>query len=178
MSQETYKIDFAVIEDLNDVVNLVNSAYRGESGKQGWTTESDIIGGQRTEKACLLEDINRENSDIIIVRNACNEIVGCCHVEKSENNSCYLGMLSVKPTLQKSGIGKLLICESARYAKSMKCEVIEITVITIRHDLIAWYEKQGFIRTGIIKPFPYGDERFGIPFFDDLKFEVLTKKIN
>ena len=52
-----------------------------------------------------------------------------------------------------------------------------MTVIDVREELIAWYERRGYRRTGIKKPFPYGDTRFGQPKRDDLRFEVLEKPL-
>ena len=52
-----------------------------------------------------------------------------------------------------------------------------MTVIAQRAELIAWYERRGYARTGEARPFPYGDPRFGEPRRDDLSFLVLEKPL-
>ncbi|MEO6172421.1 MAG: GNAT family N-acetyltransferase, partial [Arenimonas sp.] len=106
------------------------------------------------------------------------ELLACCHIEKQGNSAAYFGMFSVRPGQQGSGIGKLLLAEAERIARDeFECPRMDMTVIDIRESLIAFYERRGYTRTGIHKPFPYGDERFGVPKRDDLRFEVLTKEL-
>jgi ribosomal protein S18 acetylase RimI-like enzyme len=96
-----------------------------------------------------------------------------------ENGAGYFGMFSVQPGLQGGGVGKLLLAETERIARDeWRLPAMRMTVIDIRDELIAFYERRGYRRTGITKPFPYGDERFGIPKRDDLRFEILEKAFN
>jgi len=105
------------------------------------------------------------------------ELLACCHLEKQED-SCYFGMFSVRPTLQGGGIGKRMMNEAERIAREdWRCARMEMTVISVRDELIAWYERRGYRRTGRYKPFPYGDARFGLPKRDDLRFELLVKDL-
>ena len=95
-----------------------------------------------------------------------------------EDGAGYFGMFSVRPNLQGGGIGKALLAEAERVAREeWQLPVMRMTVIDIRDELIAFYERRGYRRTGIKKPFPYGDERFGMPKRDDLRFEVLEKAL-
>ena len=156
---------------------LVNSAYRGEGSKEGWTTEADILGGQRIDQQSLQEIIARPESVILIAEDEdADELVGCVHLAK-EGDRCYLGMLTVAPQLQSQGIGKMLLEESEALAQFWDCNKIFMTVISVRSELISWYQKKGFQLTGEKKPFPYGDEKFGLPKRDDLEFVILEKKI-
>ena len=101
------------------------------------------------------------------------------HLAKQGNDAAYFGMFSVRPGQQGAGIGKLLLAEAERQARDdFQCPRMDMTVIDIRDSLIEFYERRGYVRTGIHKPFPYGDERFGIPKRDDLRFEVLSKDLN
>ena len=160
------------------IVDLVNSAYRGDSSKKGWTTEADLLGGQRVDPEGVLSDLTKENSVILIGQDedSDDKIVACVHLERHESK-CYLGMLTVDPTLQKKGIGSMLIEESEAFAQFWDCTHMYMTVIVQRPELIKWYESQGFRNTGEKRPFPYGDERFGIPKLDNLEFTILEKKI-
>jgi hypothetical protein len=37
--------------------------------------------------------------------------------------------------------------------------------------------RRGYARTGELLPFPYGNDRFGLPLRDDLQFEALEKEL-
>ena len=88
-------------------------------------------------------------------------------------------MFSVKPAMQATGVGKRMLTEAERLARvEWKCTTMEMTVISVRDELIAWYERRGYRRSGQYKPFPYGDERFGIPKRSDLRFELLVKQLD
>jgi ribosomal protein S18 acetylase RimI-like enzyme len=166
-------------KDIEAIVDLVNSAYRGEGAKKGWTTESDLLGGQRIDPESITANLTKDNSVILIAQDEDmdDKIVGCVHLEK-RINKCYLGMLTVDPGLQKKGIGKMLMQESEAFAHFWDCTHIYMTVISVRTELISWYEKLGFKNTGEKRPFPYGNERFGIPKVDNLEFVVIEKKLN
>lgn len=162
---------------VDNLVELVNSAYRGDSSKVGWTTEEHLLGGQRVDAAGILENIHKPDSVILIAENDdSGELLGCVHLEKHEAK-CYLGMLTVNPNLQSKGIGKLLLAESEAFAEFWDCKKIYMTVISVRQELISWYEKHGFKNTHEKKPFPYDDARFGIPKVQNLEFTVLEKKL-
>ncbi|KAF1712995.1 GNAT family N-acetyltransferase [Pseudoxanthomonas sacheonensis] len=172
MTELTFRT--ATLADIDALVLLVTSAYRGDASKQGWTTEADMLDGQRIDPAVLRKDIERERSLIIIAEREA-QLLACAHVAE-ENGAGYFGMFSVKPDLQGGGVGKLLLAETERIAREeWRLSAMRMTVIDIRDELIAFYERRGYRRTGITKPFPYGDERFGIPKRDDLRFEILEK---
>jgi ribosomal protein S18 acetylase RimI-like enzyme len=104
-------------------------------------------------------------------------VVACCQLEHREDHA-YFGMFAVSPALQGAGLGKLIIAEAERQARATwGAREMHMTVISVREDLIAWYERRGYRRTGRTSPFPYGDERFGIPLRDDLEFELLVKEL-
>jgi ribosomal protein S18 acetylase RimI-like enzyme len=163
--------------DIPALIDLVESAYRGDASRAGWTTEADMLDGQRIDAEGLRESISTISSRIVLAeKNA--DMLACCHIQKQKNDAGYFGMFSVRPTLQSSGIGKALLLEAERQVREdFLCPRMEMTVIDIRQSLINFYERRGYVRTGIYKPFPYGDERFGIPKRDDLRFELLTKEL-
>lgn len=171
----------AALSDIDALVALVESAYRGEASKQGWTTEADILDGRRTGADDIASCLARPDSRIVVAErpraDGGAELLACAHVAV-EDGTGYFGMFSVRPNLQGSGIGKALLGEAERVAREeWKVPAMRMTVIDIRDELIAFYERRGYRRTGIKKPFPYGDERFGRPRRDDLRFEVLEKPL-
>ena len=153
---------------------LINSAYRGEGSKQGWTTEADLLDGIRTDEESLKELMQQENS-VILKYEEDNKILACVYLRK-EDDKIYLGMLTVSPQLQNKGIGKILLIASEDEAHKRNCSAVFMSVISIRTELIEWYKKRGYYDTGHTKPFPENDPRFGIP-KQKLEFIILEKKI-
>lgn len=164
-------------KDSIEIATLVNSAYRGESSKAGWTTEADFLGGQRSDQTSIKELILRKDSTILIKTNTQKEIIACVHIEKKNTHMAYLGMLTVKPTLQAKGIGKIILKEAENYSKQyFQIQKIEMTVIHLRKELIDWYERHGYKKIGETRPFPMNDPKFGLP-KQQLHFIVLQKNI-
>ncbi|WP_374499956.1 GNAT family N-acetyltransferase [Pseudoxanthomonas sp.] len=162
--------------DIPALVALVTSAYRGDVSRQGWTTEADLLDGQRIDPDVLARDIGRALSRILIAERG-GEMLACAHVAE-EDGAGYFGMFSVRPDLQGGGVGKAMLAEAERIAREeWQLPTMRMTVIDIRDELIAFYERRGYARTGIKKPFPYGDERYGIPKRADLRFEILEKPL-
>jgi ribosomal protein S18 acetylase RimI-like enzyme len=166
----------ATAADAAAVVALVESAYRGEASRAGWTTEADLLDGQRTDAADVLACIARPRSQVLLAESG-GRLLACAHVA-DEDGAGYFGMFSVVPGLQGGGVGSQVLAEAERIARDeLGLAMMRMTVIDVREALIAWYERRGYRRTGIKKPFPYGDERFGRPRRDDLRFEVLEKSL-
>ncbi|MFE0173567.1 GNAT family N-acetyltransferase [Streptomyces sp. NPDC059002] len=166
----------ATAADVDALVVLIESAYRGDSSRTGWTTEADILEGQRTDPQGVVDVINAPASRLLTVERD-GAIVACCQLEHRDDH-VYFGMFAVSPALQGAGLGKVIIAEAERTARgTWGAREMHMTVISVREDLIAWYERRGYRRTGKMTPFPYGDERFGIPQRDDLQFELLVKDL-
>ncbi|WP_103531615.1 GNAT family N-acetyltransferase [Streptomyces sp. SM11] len=166
----------ATEEDVPALVALIESAYRGDSSRTGWTTEADILQGQRTDEQGVREVLDAPAGRLLAVERD-GELVACCQLEH-RGDAAYFGMFAVRPGLQGGGLGKLIIAEAERTAgRTWGVGEMHMTVISVREDLIAWYERRGYRRTGQLTPFPYGDERFGVPQRDDLAFELLVKNI-
>jgi ribosomal protein S18 acetylase RimI-like enzyme len=166
----------AQIEDIPAVVALIESCYRGDVSRAGWTTEADFLEGQRTDAEDVRSCIENDQGCILVGLED-DEIVACANVTTG-GNAGYFGMFSVRPDRQRGGLGKETLAEAERIVRDdWQLDTMRMTVIDIREDLIAYYERRGYQRTGIKKPFPYGDERFGVPKRDDLRFEVLEKSL-
>ena len=162
-------------EEAGLVVSLTNSAYRGDSSRAGWTTEADLLDGQRTDLEEILSLINGQDSFILLCLRG-REIVGSVNLQK-EGESAYLGMLVVQPTLQARGIGKELIRAAETEAgREWSIARMTMTVISFRPELVAYYERRGYRLTGYSKPFPE-HTRGGIPRVDGLKLDVMEKDL-
>jgi len=162
--------------DIDALVPLVESAYRGEVSRKGWTTEADLLDGQRIDPQGLVETLAKPDSRVVLAVDD-SGLLGCAHVER-HGDYAYFGMFSVRPDLQGAGVGNALLAECERIAcEEWHCATMRMTVISVRDELVAWYERRGYRRTGEYKPFPYGDARFGVPKRDDLRFEWLVKPL-
>lgn len=175
----------AIDADVTALHALVNSAYRGESSRAGWTTEADLLGGQRTDAAALAEFIERgaaqdDRAMLVMPRGDVESatLIACVQLER-RGDDAYLGMLTVAPSLQGAGLGKYLLAGAEAFvARAWKTRTVTMTVIEQRSELIAWYERRGYAHTGATAPFPYGDVRFGEPKRPDLRFVVLRKRLS
>jgi ribosomal protein S18 acetylase RimI-like enzyme len=170
----------AEARDVPAVVALTESAYRGDASRVGWTTEADLLDGQRTDSREVAELIANPNVRLLLAEQA-GQLLACCVVDRlHDGESCdgYFGMVSVRPEAQGNRTGRALLAEAERVAHDeWHARAMRMTVIDVRAELIAWYERRGYRRTGEYRPFPYGDERFGIPKRDDLRFEWLVKDL-
>ena len=173
MSSELF-IAPATKEDIPALNRLVNSAYRGETSRKGWTTEADLLDGIRTDPEALEDMMEQPGAVILKCSDNQGTLRGCVFLKKTEDQ-LYLGMLTVSPEQQGGGIGKKLLEASEQYAHEHRCHKIVMTVISVRSELIAWYERKGFRTTGEKSPFPK-DPRFGIP-KQDLEFVVMEKEV-
>ncbi len=166
----------AAAADIAAVVALVESAYRGDASRAGWTTEADFLDGRRTGPD-EIEAILVQSRSRIVLAERDGELIACAHVAV-EDDAGYFGMFSVDPTQQAGGIGKAVLAEAERVARGeWGMNAMRMSVLDIRDELIAYYERRGYRRTGIKKPFPYDDDNFGMPKRADLRFEILEKPL-
>jgi ribosomal protein S18 acetylase RimI-like enzyme len=169
----------ATAAEVAQIVALVESAYRGDSSRVGWTTEADLLDGQRTDPAAVEAIIAASASRLLLGVDDADQLLACCQLEKRAGDVCYFGMFAVKPTLQGAGVGRAMLDEAERVAReAWGTRSMQMTVIQQRADLIAWYVRRGYTETGETRPFPHGDERFGLPRRDDLVFAVLAKQLS
>ena len=165
-------ITIATLEDVSALNTLINSAYRGESSKKGWTTEANLLEGLRTTEQELKDSILNPANTILKFTEK-KSIIGCVLLVAKEQQ-LYLGMLTVSPELQNSGVGKKLLKQAEIHAHEKGLPKIVMTVISVREELIAWYKRNGYVDAGSREPFPASEVH--IPISDTpLEFIVLEK---
>lgn len=169
----------ATHDDVDAVVALVERAYRGEASRAGWTTEADLLDGQRTDLKAVTALIAAPESRVVLAESSRTLVACMLLTHETTTGSAYLGMFSVHPPMQGTGIGRLLLEEVERQASvELGVPDARMTVLAQRPELIAWYERRGYQITGAREPFPYGDERFGRPNRNDLYFVVMKKALS
>lgn len=160
-------------DDAAFIAALVNSAYRGDSSRQGWTTEADLLQGQRISAGEVEKIIATEGSVVFLCLQQ-QTIIGCVQLEKNAD-AAYLGMFVVRPDLQGGGIGKTFMQAAEAHAQQMwGVKKIWMTVISVREELLAYYQRRGYLRTGRTKPFPFANDK-EIALIANLQFEELEK---
>jgi ribosomal protein S18 acetylase RimI-like enzyme len=167
----------ATTGDIDELVRFVNGAYRGESADAGWASEGKLMAGQRTDSAMLTESLSTKGGTILLMRDQVNTpLAGCVSLKPTNYPSTwYLSMLAIDPKRQTEGLGRLLLFEAEDRIKAQGASRVKISVIWLRQPLIEWYERRGYRRTGQTEPFPYGNQRFGVPLRDDLYFVEFLK---
>ena len=160
-------------EDAGNIANLVNIAYRSKLINKGWTNESELVSGNRIDEKSVESLIDRSLSTVLLASGNDNAIA-CAHLLK-QNDSVYLGMLSVDPEVQGTGIGKHVLCEIEDYAwNELAAESIIIDVITQRIELISFYQRRGYQIYGSPKEYPV-HLNVGKPLRNDLTIQQLVK---
>lgn len=176
-SPDSVTFSFATVADADALAELVNAAYRGTGGETGWTSEAHLLGGQRID-ADMVTDLLEEPDSGVILLHVTGRLKGCVHLKKLSADRAYLGLFAIRPDSQGLGFGTQLMTFAERWARDhWRIETIEITVIPLREELMAWYRRRAYRITSETRPFPYGDHRFGQPKRDDLVLGVMRKTV-
>ncbi|KFA68383.1 hypothetical protein S40285_02509 [Stachybotrys chlorohalonatus IBT 40285] len=181
MSQAENTLTFRVAtpEDIPAILPLIQSAYRGDASRAGWTTEADLVVGDRIDHAGVLEKMQEPLGVILLGHDHAGVLTACCEILKREDGPGYFGLFAVDPQRQAGGFGKQVLAAAEAYAKqTMGIERLEMQVIFLRDSLIAWYERRGYVKQDYTRPFPYGQLTEGARALrDDLYFSVLVKEL-
>lgn len=176
-SRDSLTFSLATAADAEALAGLVNAAYRGTKGERGWTSEAHLLGGQRIDPSMVADLLQEPDSGIILLHIA-RRLKGCVHVKRLSPTHAYLGLFAIRPDSQGLGLGGRLMAYAERWARDRwRISVIEITVIPLRRELVAWYRRLAYQATGETRPFPYGDPRFGVAKRDDLVLGVMRKTL-
>ncbi len=163
------RIATATPADAPALKDLLEAAYRGDSARQGWNHEADILDDERTSRE-ELDSLLADPAVTMITAHDGDRLIGCVAVTRKDAGLAYLGMLCVLPTLQSAGLGRKLLDAAEDHARAGGIAAMEMTVIDSRDALIAWYERRGYARTGERRPFP-------VPRDPPITFVVLEKRL-
>ena len=172
---QSQHISIATPADHNAIKDLLNIAYRGESSAKGWTTEAMLISGDtRVDDAILNKVMEQVDSMFLKYSDDEGKMTGCVNLQK-HGEKMYLGMFSVQPQLQGSGIGKAILKASEEYAIYKNCSIIYMSVISLRTELINWYVRYGYSDTG--KRTPFVEDAITGKHLQPLEFMTLEKSV-
>jgi ribosomal protein S18 acetylase RimI-like enzyme len=162
-----------------EIIDLINLAFRGAGPAASWNTEAVFVEGPRLNESLLHEDLAaKPKAHLLMYRDTLDgPLLGTVLLAPEKDGIWYLGLLTVRPDLQKRKLGRTLLTAAEGYAKERGARRVQMTVVNVRDTLIAWYERRGYSLTAETRPFPYGDDRFGNPLRNDLHFVVLEKDI-
>jgi GNAT superfamily N-acetyltransferase len=167
------------LADVEAIVTLVESAYRGDASRAGWTTEADLLVGRRTDPREVTRLLTTDGNVLLLAVTADGEAVGTCHLQRREAGTAYFGLFAVRPTAQGDGIGsRLLAAAEERARRAWNVRVMEMTVLGQRDELIAWYRRKGYRPTGETNPWPPSQNVRSTPLRDDLYFLHLAKALD
>jgi len=166
-------------DDLPRVVALMNRAYRGAGTSAGWNSEAGYLSGDRTTEALLRADLAAQpHASFLKWEDGLDGALrGCVWLEPLGGDVWYLGSLAIDPERQNGGLGRTMLSAAEDWIAGQGGRRVRMTVVNVRETLIAWYLRRGYQETGETNPFPYGDDRFGVPLRDDLCFVVLEKEL-
>jgi GNAT superfamily N-acetyltransferase len=166
----------AIPADAPAVVDLVNAAYRGDSSRAGWTTEADPLEGARITLPELEPLVTAAGSTVLLCFRE-GALAGCVHLKRLEGSKAYLGLFTIRPGLQGGGLGRRFLAEAEAHARqAWGTARMTMTVITVRGELVAYYERRGYRRTGVVKPFPQ-ESLETRPKVEGLLLEILEKDL-
>ena len=165
----------AEVADIQQIIQVVNSAYRGEVSKLGWTTEADLLDGLRTDEQELLQLLADEASYLLLGKTR-DRLLGSVHLQCLDD-CVEIGMFAVNPCNQGLGIGKQLLQQAELIAvQTWSIRRLQMAVISCRHELLAFYNRRGYRNNGGSKAFPV-NPRLWTPKVQHLKFTLLEKML-
>jgi N-acetylglutamate synthase-like GNAT family acetyltransferase len=128
-------IRFAEESDFDTILGIVNRAFQ---------VESFFISGERLDRERLRTYFDKGR---FLVADESGTLAGCVYVEL-HSDFAYLGLLSVEPSHQKSGLGRRLTAAAEEFAREMGLRRMELTVVNLRLELPPFYAKLGYAFAG------------------------------
>ena len=172
------RLEPATDADLPPIAALVNAAYRGDTARRGWTHEADLLEGQRTDVADLARQLRDRAGTVLLVGRLGDDAAPVASVllVPEGDGAWHLSMLTVDPDRQNRGLGRRLLAGAERVAAAHGARETRLSVIGLRRELLAWYERRGYRPIGHA-PFPVDDAAIGQARRTDLDFVVLAKRL-
>ncbi len=170
-------VRLATAQDLPALKALVESAYRGDAARGGWTHEADLLEGERITADELAAQLANPAMRVLVLEQDGGALVATVSItdlgahSPDDKGVAYLGMLAVDPARQAGGLGRTLIADAHDWAaRDFAAHTMRMTVISHRRELIAYYIRRGYVDTGRTSPFP-------VPSVTHLSMVVLEKPI-
>jgi len=147
---------YATLADVPRVAALIEIAYRGEVAATGWTNEAAILKGLRSSPREVERLVRAADSRFVLALGG--DVLAGSALIKRHGDGAYFGMFAIDPSRQQQGLGKVIMAQCETAARELwAARYLRLSVISLRHELIGWYERRGFVRTGEHEPFPFNE---------------------
>src|SRR5690606_23355306 len=74
-------------------------------------------------------------------------LAGCVYVE-ARGDAGSFGLLSVRPGLQRVGLGRRLVAAAEAWCQAAGCRQVEIRIVDLRDELFDYYGALGYAEVG------------------------------
>lgn len=166
------------------LVELVNQAYRPDEAEQSWSNEAHLVKGNRISQQ-QMQALWTDHSTLLILKSMqmdtakkrlVEKILGCVYIEY-QDTAAYIGMLTIAITYQNQGLGHLMLGQAEQHIKKRAAiKTIQMSVLSGRPELLAFYQRRGYQLTGESSAYPV-DADVGQPFDANLKIIKLEKNL-
>ena len=137
----TVPIRVAAAADAAKITSVINAAFR--------IAEGFFVDGPRISQA-EVEQLLVKGS--FLLAEVDDKLNACVYVELRGERS-YLGLLSVDPSCQKSGLGSVLMLEAENFCRARGSRFMDILIVNLREELPGFYRHRGYVENGTT-PFP------------------------
>lgn len=121
--------------DAPAIASITNAAFAIET----------FIEGMRTDAERVMQMMRAGNFLVATARD--EQIAASVYVE-SRGVRGYFGMLAVAPMYQAKGIGARMVQAAEDYCRERGCKAMDITVLSLRPELLPFYHRLGYEETG------------------------------
>jgi len=152
----------AQFADIPQLVDLINKSYREQQGRS-WTTELEFVKGQRITEFQLKEQLQCANSTLLVAETEFSKIVACVGLT-FENIQVEIGTFCTDPQVQNMRVGRSVLEYAEQYALKEDPHLTNAVmhVLNVRSELIAYYERRGYVKTDNEQPYPV-EVNVGVP---------------
>ncbi|KAJ9488798.1 hypothetical protein VN97_g4481 [Penicillium thymicola] len=145
----------ATEKDAAQLQQLVESAFRAEDSRKGWTDDLGLSSSFHLDVQDILAMINKLDSVMLMATDDQNTLVGSIGTSKRDANQARLYMLAVDTSVQRGGIGRQILAYAEDYCQqTWGVTTLGLNALSNREELISWYSRRGYKPTGETSPFP------------------------
>ncbi|KAK7429468.1 hypothetical protein QQZ08_004060 [Neonectria magnoliae] len=175
MTSVNLNFRIATLDDAPQLQPMVEAAFRSEDSRKDWTADMVLSDNFRIDIEEIIKKIVQPNSATLMATDDNDVLVGSISVFKLNPDVARLSLLAVDQKYQRRGVGRRILTYGEDYCRRVwGVKTFGLNVLSTREQLISWYVRRGYRRTGETTPFPY-DLMKGRPLPEGLMFIELEK---